>query len=366
NALGVLCSDLGEYQQSLDYYFQSLPLRKQVGKAEYADTILNIAIALRHFGEPHESKKYFDYLRPVYEEIGETQGDWSGLGDLLQNIGNFYLDADKYQDAVDFYKESIRLHQNGGEKRSEGIAWDSLGLAYKGLGDYNSALDAHTHAHDLYKDITDLEGIGVTYTNEGALFEDLGRYQQGIEAYSKSLEISAITRSAEDRGFALYGLGRIYQKMHQTSKALSCFREVAKMLEELRGTIAVTEARQGFSASKNPVYYSMVSALAEEGRLNEAFDISEKYRVRAMREVLVNKTSDLKRIVSPELYEQKAELERKLSELEREISSTGRDLVQPGLWPEMKRSLLGKIKDATAQHDLLGLDDLELEVRLSR
>jgi len=38
------------------------------------------------------------------------------------------------------------------------------------------------------------------------------------------------------------------------------------MLGEMRGTIAITGARQGFSASKDPVYYSIVSAFAEEGR----------------------------------------------------------------------------------------------------
>ena len=60
------------------------------------------------------------------------------------------------------------------------------------------------------------------------------------------------------------------------------------------------------------------------------------------------------------------EVERKLSETERRISSTSEKLMELGSFPEKKHGLTTELENAAALHNLLEMDNLKLEVEISR
>ncbi len=95
-AKGLIYEQLGELQQTLDAYLESLNLWREIGNRQYE-------------------------------------------GSALNNLGSVYTDLGELEKSLLYYEQAIEMHRRTKDRNSEGFALNNLAFSYMRLGDYDKA-----------------------------------------------------------------------------------------------------------------------------------------------------------------------------------------------------------------------------------
>lgn len=164
-------------------------------------------------------------------------------------IGYCYVELGRYQDAIDDYKQAIRIkpdyanaHYNLGVTYGKLERWQgaiesfkqaiiikpddakahcNLGLAYGELGRYRDAVESYKQAIRINPDYT------VAHFNLGVCYGKLGRWQEAVEAYKQ------VVRIKPDDAEAHYGLGGSYFFAGDKGSALEEYKILKTLDAEL-------------------------------------------------------------------------------------------------------------------------------------
>ncbi len=95
-------------------------------------------------------------------------------------LGNYQLRLGNYPKATDYYKQSLAIARELGDRQGEGNALGTLGIAYKSLGQYDQAINFHQQALIISREIGARQG-------EGQDLGNLGNTNNSLQQYSESL-----------------------------------------------------------------------------------------------------------------------------------------------------------------------------------
>ena len=116
---------------------------------------------------------------------------------LLYQLGHLYYIANKWNDAIDCYEESLEFFQEVGAPRSgsrlcrgrhgEGKTLTNLGIVYKNQGRWNDAIDWYENSLKVFQEVGDTQGEGQTLANLGRLYEEQGKIEKAVKHWQHSL-----------------------------------------------------------------------------------------------------------------------------------------------------------------------------------
>jgi tetratricopeptide (TPR) repeat protein len=202
--------------------------------------------------------------------------------DIIYNaLGVAYGGLGRYQDAIDAYKQAIRIDPDYPE------AHLNLGVAYCKLGRMQEAIE------DFKEAIRGKPNYAEAYNNLGFVYDTLGRLQDAIDAYKQAIKIRP------DNANAYYNLGLAYSKLGRISDAIDAYRQAIRIrpddaeahnsLAWLIATSPNIKDRQPNEAIrlagracelanyKNPTFLdTRAAAYASAGRFGEAVDTANK------------------------------------------------------------------------------------------
>jgi signal transduction histidine kinase/CheY-like chemotaxis protein len=240
NNLGYHADRLDEFENSLDYYFKSLAIRKELGlKRQSAGSLNNIAVIYLNKGKFEDALKYVLEALKINEEIGNIA--WAARNHSV--IGRLQNEMNHYQEALDSYKSALKLFTEKGDKKAIATSNINIGncylnlknnasaithfkialdipelrnrdkvFAYNGLGNIllkkdslEEALNYYLLASDIFDEVPDREGyedvninIGKIYTRKGQ-FDLAERYFLNALNYGKKIESNITIRNSLDQ-----------------------------------------------------------------------------------------------------------------------------------------------------------------------
>ncbi|NJR15755.1 MAG: CHAT domain-containing protein [Calothrix sp. CSU_2_0] len=104
NNIGRVYSDLGDKQQALKFYNQSLPLSIEVGnKSGQATTLNNIGFVYDDLGDKQQALKFYNQSLPLAIEVGDKSGQARtlvNLADLERKQGNLEASRKQIESAI--------------------------------------------------------------------------------------------------------------------------------------------------------------------------------------------------------------------------------------------------------------------------
>jgi CHAT domain-containing protein len=114
--IGVAYSELGEKQKALEYYSQSLPLRRATGdRGGEAYTLASIGSVYSDLGEKQKALEYYSQSLPLSRAVGDRRGE----AVTLNNIGIVYSEFGEKQKALEYYSQSLPLVRAVGNRNGE-------------------------------------------------------------------------------------------------------------------------------------------------------------------------------------------------------------------------------------------------------
>ncbi|WP_341751186.1 tetratricopeptide repeat protein [Candidatus Tisiphia endosymbiont of Piscicola geometra] len=232
---------MGQYDQAIEKYQESLEMRKLIYKDEphpaIADSLNNLGEAYRNKGQYDQaiekSQESLEMMKLIYKDEPHP-----AIAGSLNNLGSAYQAKGQYDQAIEKYQESLKIKKliyKDEPHPDIAASLNNLGVAYKAKGQYDQAIEKYQESLKinklLYKDEPH-PAIAGSLHNLGIAYADKGQYDQAIEKYQESLKINKLIYKDEphpDIAASLHNLGSAYDSKGQYDQAIEKYQESLKI-----------------------------------------------------------------------------------------------------------------------------------------
>ena len=226
--MSTLHGHLGNNQQAKKYYERALFIQLNKLGPDHVDayvarTCLNMGNVHRNLGDNQQAKKYYE--RALSINLKKLGPDHVDVASTCHNMGNLHRDLGDNQQAKKYYERAlfIRLNKLGPDHVYVASTCHDMGNLHRNLGDNQQAKKYYERALFilLNKLGPDHVHAATTYHSMGTLHRNLGDNQQAKEYYQHALCIN------------LNNLGPDHAKVTELSRLLADVQRVLDFQQQV-------------------------------------------------------------------------------------------------------------------------------------
>jgi len=166
---------------------------------------LNFAMPVNLVRDKIGNKKFTAFKESEIEDYKKTAEYWF-------NLGYYFSEADMYKEAIEAYKQTIKIKPNYTE------VYNNLGNTYRKFGMYKEAIEVLNYAIKINPDFPE------AHHNLGVVYLLSSMYKEARDAFRESIRINP------DLAKPHFGLGIAYFNLNNKSAALEEYK-ILKTLE---------------------------------------------------------------------------------------------------------------------------------------
>jgi class 3 adenylate cyclase/Tfp pilus assembly protein PilF len=175
-------------------------------------------------------------LPPVFAqstaEKGKEAGDTTTVNDLVQQSIQYFTDSPAH--AIEIATRAKTMAENINYPKGEGDALKNIGISYYFLNKYLEALDYYRQSLKFFKKINDNVGIASIYSNIGTVYYEQGDDVKALDNYLESLKFAEASKNKLRMLTTLNNVGAVYANKPATlDKALQYYLKALPICEEL-------------------------------------------------------------------------------------------------------------------------------------
>ena len=288
-------------------------------KAGEAVTLNNIGAVYNELGEKQKALEYFNQSLPLRRATGDKAGEAA----TLNNIGLVYFELKEKQKALSYFNQSLLLRRATGNKAGEAVTLNNIGAVYDDLGQKQKALEFFNQSLLLSRVTGDKNQEARTLNSIGAVYFDLKEKQKALLYCNQSLPLSRATGDKAQEALTLYNVSYLERNRGNLNVALTQMEASITILEDLRTKIGSQELRASYFASVQVYYEFYIDLLMQLHKTNPnkgydalALHASERARARSLLELLTEANANIRQGVNPELLQQERTIQQQLSAAE--------------------------------------------------
>jgi len=316
--LGLIYSDLSDYQKALDSYIQAGAIYKVTGDLRGQIGIFtNIGWIYGTLGDYEKAIEFYE--RAVRES--RATGDRYANPVPLSNIGSEYARLGQYQKALDIHLQVLAMRQASNDRGGQAITLDHIANCYAHLGQRQKALEYYKQALDRMPDLSYQYYTASTFNNIGELYQDLGDNQKALDYFSQALVLRRGIGDRNGEAATLSSLARLERDRGNLARARNYIEAALVAVESLRAAVAGQDLRASFFASVRQYHEIKIDLLARlhmqyptDGFDALALQASEGARARSLLELLAEAAAEIRQGVNPALIERERSLRQMISD----------------------------------------------------
>jgi len=206
-----------EYPQSIDFYNQSLEIRKKTGDLKGEAAIYgNLGLI---YGDQGNNLKDLEYQLKALE-INEQIQDTAGMTSNYSNLAGLYQNQEDSTKAMEYYEKALRMYSVGDNQQSIGLLYNNIGNMYRGYHMFEKARWYLMESLCIRTELQDILGMAITYLNLGTLYISMKDYDQAKNYTLQSIEYFRRLNDEASLANAYYNLGDIARREQQYQEAL--------------------------------------------------------------------------------------------------------------------------------------------------
>ena len=267
----VALANKGELRRSIREASKALYLGKQGNDRRmrgYAYRDLAYAYSLA--GNLYWAEEYAE------KAVKDSYGNSKVKGPANKVLGDVALRQDRPKDALKFYKRALSAigDRNGAISASIANAYLSMGIIDKAKSLFQKALR---------------QGAG-SLAQKGladAAFAD-AQYRESEQLYAKSIRLAGDDHEYHEM-WAHAGVGKARKAQGATSGAISSYLNAIDLADHVRARFRSEEFKTGFFSDTQTIFNETIDLLMATSRTDEAFEVSERSRARALLDMIRNR-----------------------------------------------------------------------------
>lgn len=235
------------------------------------------------------------------------------LATALQKVGGANFSWSKWDEALAVYKEALALREQIGENQEIAMALLDVGLTLSAQQDYARALEHYNRSRQIFEMVGNPSGVAAALLNISQT-----HYLQ--RDFAKTIEIAQQAADSAKKGNdqdifwqARHRAGKAYFRLNDLGSARKALTEAISTIETMRPQ-ASRGQQPRFFESKIAPYQAMVDVAIGEGQGNDAYNFSQRAKIRVLTGLLQNVKTQITKTMT--LREQERE-RRFLDEINR-------------------------------------------------
>jgi tetratricopeptide (TPR) repeat protein len=169
-------------------------------------------------------------------QIRQAQGDRQGMAWLMQNLGETLRQTGRFEQAVEYFEEAIRLLGEIHDPVNQAIARMSLGVARYERKDYEQARALFALAERVFRRVKDQWHLAMIYTNSSLVERATGNPQLAEELVLKAIDLWEMFGEMNYLATCCDDLGVLYQEMGRLDEAIAGFERGLATLDQIAAT----------------------------------------------------------------------------------------------------------------------------------
>ncbi|MCD4665692.1 MAG: tetratricopeptide repeat protein [Bacteroidales bacterium] len=182
--IGEIYQEGGLYEKALEYYLdaeKSLILKGKEKDVNLLENIASIYYDLRNF-----EKSLFYYQR--LEKIYDRKNDRQAVLNTFYSIVKCYNNLDLPEKSLEYNLKILEHFRNSGNKEQELITLNNIGYSYKNQKNYEEALNFFKQSLTLEKELKDFDNPA-TLINIAIIYQNTDEYKNALEYMIKAEKI---------------------------------------------------------------------------------------------------------------------------------------------------------------------------------
>lgn len=261
--LGLLHSDLANYDQSLSYLFSALtPLEELKDMKHVGEALDAIALVYSRLGAYQEALQFYEQKLRLVKMLGDKKSE----ADLLSHIGVVEVCWGDSNRALTYLSQALSLYEELGDLEGQAEVLGTCCSAYCNMEDYTNARLSGEKSAALYQQINSRKGEAEALNNLGEVYLALGDDKKALGHFQKSLKLAGEVGLRYEAAHVVYHIGNIYLQQGELAKALDQYQRGLAVAEEIGGKQLCVEFHQNIS-----------EAFKQQGDYEKALDHYERF-----------------------------------------------------------------------------------------
>jgi len=226
---------IGDYNRAVADFQQMQELAQRIGDRETQSETIH-ANSLHNLGNIADNQGAYDEAKQFYAEslkMRRELGDKKGIAALLNNLGNIKVKQGAYDEARQLYTESLKMRRELEDKQGIADSLNNLGNIAERQGFYDEARQLHTESLKMRRELEDKQGIARALGSLGRIVEYQGAYNEARKLHTESLKIKRELGDKWGISFSLASLGGIARHQRNYSEAREFYNKSLKIQREL-------------------------------------------------------------------------------------------------------------------------------------
>ena len=202
-------------EQSLYYSNKILILLKTEDLKFRSYTLQQIGIAYEQLGKYDSALNYHIQSLKIFEQIKDNKGTAKAYTELAL----IYKNLNDFDKALKYYNKALTLANNLNNKPLISKDLTSIAGVYYAQENFTEALKNLQKAKKISEGINDRENLNKIYNNIGIIYKNLDQYNKAIENYTKSLDIDIEQNNITGIAISYMNLAALYVKTKDFKKA---------------------------------------------------------------------------------------------------------------------------------------------------
>jgi CHAT domain-containing protein len=277
-----------QYEKGIELAKETFNITQKNGdKRTEVVSLIHLGTAYNQLGRYKEVIELSNKILKNYEELEDREGKFV----ILTNLGISYRHLGLYDEALKVFQSCLKIAEGQRSRHNRAMSLGNLGVTNYFLGRNKQSIEYEEQALDIYRDLKFREGEGLTLTNIGLPYASLGEHEKAISYYQESLKIAIELNDKLREGNALHNIGVEYFELKRypdsSNNLLHAIEVYEKYLRSGRSDTNKISILDTYSRS----YIWLQKTLVAQNKFNEALQVAENSRAKALTELLSSKQS---------------------------------------------------------------------------
>ncbi len=235
NRIDVLNELYKEYRnseplQALNYTLDARDLARSINYQKGLGRALNnLGVYYKNLGDFDNSLDHFLQSLAIQEALNDTER----IGFTLSNIGILYTIKSEYDKALNSFESALGIFEGMDNIGFQVGAMNNIGNVHYENGEVDRALEIYLQAMALLEQNGQLHQAFDVLNNIGNIHNSRSQYREALDYYFRSLEIERENKNKFGQAHSLFNIGETYRNQSKFDLATTYLGQAAELAREL-------------------------------------------------------------------------------------------------------------------------------------
>ena len=257
--LADVCVTLGDLDQAMKLYGQSLAVEEQLGDLQGKSATLHaMANVWVTRGELERAMELYGKLLVLQEQLGDLQGK----ANTLRSIANVWVTRGELERAMELYGQSLAVDEQVGDLKGKSATLHQMANVWVTRGELERAMELYGQSLATDEQLGDLQGKANTLRSIANVWVTRGELERAMELYGQSLATDEQLGDLQGRSITLANMANVWVTRGELERAM-----------ELYGQSLAVEEQLGDLQGKSATLHAMANVWVTRGELERAMEL---------------------------------------------------------------------------------------------